>query len=87
MQTATRGSQGTAASVARSGCARMSGKPCSKPAITLWRRSTVMIASTKPTPSWTAWSKASTGNVLAAADAVEVGVLEPHHADPGRAEV
>ena len=45
MQTATSGSHGMRRRVAASGRATMSWNPCSKPATTLWRRSTVMIAS------------------------------------------
>ena len=57
MHQATSGSQGIRASVEASGRATMSWKPCSNPATTLCRRSTVMIASQWAAPSATRWSK------------------------------
>ena len=64
MYTATSGSHGTRRSVAGSGRAMMSWKPCSNPDTTLWRRSTVMIASQYPAPSSSRWSKNDAGNSL-----------------------
>jgi hypothetical protein len=61
MHQATSGSHGMRASVAASGRARMSWKPCSKPETTLWFRSTVMIASQCAAPSFSRWSKKLAG--------------------------
>ncbi len=55
------GSHGIGTSVSRSGIPMMSWKPCSGPAVTTWRRSTVMMASQKPPPSSARWRKCSIG--------------------------
>ena len=64
MHHATSGSHGIRASVAASGRARMSWKPCSNPETTLWARSTVMIASQWAAPSSDRWSKKLAGYSL-----------------------
>ena len=64
MHQAVAGSHGTRQSRDRSGTTKMSRKPCSKPEMTLWRRSIVMIASVRPMPLSTLWWISSIGTSL-----------------------